>query len=188
MDRIAKTTGRDDHPGHCPAGPGWVGDWHENPRPQWIIPLSGRWFVESMDGHRVEMGPGDISLGEDQNTRPRSDGKQGHLSGTVGDEPAVLMLIQLATLAQVRPERMPGFEISDPPLPPLHPRQCVAGGAGQRLPLGRGSGVDGRRGLPVVPGPAQRSHPALERRTGRQRLPGARPVTPTARPASDRAA
>jgi hypothetical protein len=34
---------------------GWIGDWHENPRPQWIIPLSGRWFVESMDGVRVEM-------------------------------------------------------------------------------------------------------------------------------------
>jgi hypothetical protein len=75
---------------------GWVGDWHENPRPQWIVPLSGRWFVESMDGRRVEMGPGDLSLGEDQNTRPR-DGRQGHLSGTVGDEPAVLMLIQLAS-------------------------------------------------------------------------------------------
>lgn len=26
---------------------GWVGDWHENPKPQWIVPLSGRWFVES---------------------------------------------------------------------------------------------------------------------------------------------
>ena len=75
---------------------GWIGDWHENPEPQWIIPLSGRWFVESMDGQRVEMGPGEISLGEDQHTRPR-DGKQGHLSGTVGDEPAVLMLIQLSS-------------------------------------------------------------------------------------------
>jgi hypothetical protein len=75
---------------------GWVGDWHENPRPQWIIPLSGRWFVESMDGQRVEMGPGQISLGEDQDTRPR-DGRQGHLSGTVGDEPAVLMLVQYSS-------------------------------------------------------------------------------------------
>jgi putative membrane protein len=35
---------------------GWVGEWHENPKPQWIIPLSGRWFVETMDGTRVEMG------------------------------------------------------------------------------------------------------------------------------------
>lgn len=73
---------------------GWVGDWHENPKPQWIIPLSGRWFVESMDGQRVEMGPGELAFGGDQNTRPR-DGRQGHLSGTVGAEPAVLMVIQL---------------------------------------------------------------------------------------------
>jgi hypothetical protein len=73
---------------------GWVGDWHENPKPQWIIPVSGRWFVESMDGRRVEMGPGDISLGEDKNTR-KVAGKQGHLSGTLGNEPAVLMIVQL---------------------------------------------------------------------------------------------
>lgn len=72
---------------------GWTGAWHENPKPQWIIPLSGRWFVESMDGTRVEMGPGEISFGEDQNAKP-VDGRQGHLSGTVGDEPAVLMVVQ----------------------------------------------------------------------------------------------
>jgi len=29
---------------------GWIGDWHENPQPQWIVPLSGRWYVETMDG------------------------------------------------------------------------------------------------------------------------------------------
>jgi hypothetical protein len=39
---------------------GWVGEWHENPAPQWIVPLSGRWWVEAMDGTRVEMGPGEI--------------------------------------------------------------------------------------------------------------------------------
>ncbi len=73
---------------------GWIGDWHENPKPQWIVPLSGRWFVESMDGQRVEMGPGEISFGGDQNTR-RANGRQGHLSGTVGSEPAVLLVLQL---------------------------------------------------------------------------------------------
>ena len=73
---------------------GWIGDWHENPQPQWIIPLSGRWFVESMDGQRVEMGPGELSFGADQRTRERN-GHAGHLSGTVGDAPAVLWLIQL---------------------------------------------------------------------------------------------
>ena len=72
---------------------GWIGDWHENPKPQWIIPLSGRWFVESMDGQRVEMGPGEISFGEDKHTR-KVAGKQGHLSGTLGDDPAVLMIVQ----------------------------------------------------------------------------------------------
>jgi hypothetical protein len=74
---------------------GWVGEWHENPRPQWIIPLSGRWFVETMDGKRVEMGPGEVSFGGDQNTKPDAQGRKGHRSGTVGDQPAVTMLVQL---------------------------------------------------------------------------------------------
>jgi hypothetical protein len=72
---------------------GWIGEWHENPKPQWIIPLSGRWFVESMDGVRVEMGSGEISFGGDQNCREFA-GKRGHRSGTVGDAPAVLMIVQ----------------------------------------------------------------------------------------------
>jgi len=73
---------------------GWIGDWHENPKPQWIIPLSGRWFVESMDGTRVEMGSGEISFGADQNCS-KKNGRVGHRSGTVGSEPAVLLIIQL---------------------------------------------------------------------------------------------
>lgn len=73
---------------------GWVGEWHENPKPQWVVPLSGRWFVETMDGQRVEMGAGDISFGGDQNTKADAQGHKGHLSGTVGDEPAVLMMVQ----------------------------------------------------------------------------------------------
>ena len=72
---------------------GWIGVWHENPKPQWIVPLSGRWFVEAMDGTRVEMGPGEISFGGDQNCR-EVDGRRGHRSGTIGDVPAVLMVIQ----------------------------------------------------------------------------------------------
>lgn len=74
----------------------WTGDWHENPAPQWIIPLSGHWWVESMDGDRVEMGPGEISFGEDQNC-VQQDGRRGHRSGTVGDQPAVLMVVQFDT-------------------------------------------------------------------------------------------
>lgn len=74
---------------------GWVGEWHENPEPQWIVPLSGHWFVETMDSTRVEMGPGELSFGNDQNTRPDEEGRRGHRSGTVGDEDAVLMLVQV---------------------------------------------------------------------------------------------
>lgn len=41
---------------------GWVGDWHENPAPQWIVVLSGRWWIESMDGTRIEQGAGRILI------------------------------------------------------------------------------------------------------------------------------
>ena len=74
---------------------GWVAGWHENPKPQWIVPLSGRWFVETMDGARVEMGPGEASFGNDQNSTPDAQGRRGHRSGTVGPNPAVLMIVQL---------------------------------------------------------------------------------------------
>jgi hypothetical protein len=74
---------------------GWVGEWHENPKPQWIVPLSGRWFVETMDGKRVEMGPGEFSFGGDQNCKPDGQGRKGHRSGTVGSQPSVNLIIQL---------------------------------------------------------------------------------------------
>ncbi|HEY6451148.1 MAG TPA: hypothetical protein VIX87_00965 [Steroidobacteraceae bacterium] len=82
--------------------PGWIGDWHENPKPQWIVPLSGRWFVESMDGERVEMGAGEISFGADQHCREAS-GRRGHRSGTLGDVPAVLLIVQLDEAGAPRP-------------------------------------------------------------------------------------
>jgi hypothetical protein len=81
---------------------GWVGDWHENPAPQWIIVLSGRWWIESMDGTRIEQGPGEFSFGEDQSCT-ETNGKKGHRSGTIGNEPAVLMTVQL----HVDPRREP---------------------------------------------------------------------------------
>ncbi len=76
--------------------PGFDGGWHRNPKPQWIIPMSGRWFVEAMDGTRVEMGPGELSFGEDQAARRDRQGREGHRSGTIGTEPAVLMLVQVS--------------------------------------------------------------------------------------------
>lgn len=81
---------------------GWVGDWHENPAPQWIVVLSGRWWIESMDGTRIEQGPGEFSFGEDQGCT-QTDGRKGHRSGTIGDAPAILMTIQLHVEPQHRP-------------------------------------------------------------------------------------
>jgi hypothetical protein len=74
---------------------GWVGDWHENPAPQWIVVLSGRWWIESMDGTRIEQGPGEFSFGEDQGCKQDAQGRKGHRSGTIGGEPAVLMTVQI---------------------------------------------------------------------------------------------
>jgi hypothetical protein len=81
---------------------GWVGDWHENPAPQWIVVLSGRWWIESMDGKRIEQGPGEFSFGEDQGCT-ETNGRKGHRSGTIGEAPAVLMTVQL----HVDPVRAP---------------------------------------------------------------------------------
>jgi hypothetical protein len=81
---------------------GWIGDWHENPAPQWIVVLSGRWWIESMDGMRIEQGPGEFSFGEDQGCAP-TNGRKGHRSGTIGDVPAVLMTVQL----HIPPTRTP---------------------------------------------------------------------------------
>jgi len=73
---------------------GWAGDWHENPAPQWIVVLSGHWWIESMDGTRIDQGPGEVSFGEDQGCLADNHGRKGHRSGTIGDEPAVLMTVQ----------------------------------------------------------------------------------------------
>lgn len=73
---------------------GWIGEWHENQVPKWIFVLSGAWFVESMDGDRHLFGPGDFCFGGDQRSRRLDDGRWGHLSGQVGDEPCLQLIIQ----------------------------------------------------------------------------------------------
>ena len=66
------------------------GDWHENPAPQWIIPLTGGWWVETMDGTRVEMREGELSFGADQGT----NAEKGHRSGTLDGKPCRMMIVQ----------------------------------------------------------------------------------------------
>jgi len=76
---------------------GWVGEWHPSPALQWVVPLSGRWFIETQDGTRVEMGPGDVHWGAD--IAPGADPAIGHLSGVLGDAPCVQIMVQFDAVA-----------------------------------------------------------------------------------------
>jgi quercetin dioxygenase-like cupin family protein len=72
---------------------GWVGEWHPSPALQWVVPLSGRWFIETQDRIRVEMGPGDIHWGADI-AGSTGDDEIGHRSGQLGDVPCVQLMVQ----------------------------------------------------------------------------------------------
>lgn len=73
---------------------GWTASWHMNHVPKWIFVLRGSWYVESMDGQRQVFGPGTFSFGGDQGCRADGEGRIGHLSGQVGDEPCLQLIIQ----------------------------------------------------------------------------------------------
>ncbi|CAN5363855.1 hypothetical protein BH10PSE15_BH10PSE15_07220 [soil metagenome] len=77
---------------------GWVGEWHPSPSLQWVVPVSGRWFIETQDGERVEMGPGDIHWGADIENALESS-RIGHRSGQMGDQPCVQLMVQFAEVA-----------------------------------------------------------------------------------------
>jgi len=73
---------------------GWSAEWHVNKTAKWIVVLSGQWYVESMDGERVVMGPGEYAFGGDQDCVADEEGRIGHLSGQVGDIPCVQLIIR----------------------------------------------------------------------------------------------
>ena len=72
---------------------GWMGEWHPSPSLQWVVPHSGRWFIEMQDGIRVEMGPGNIHWGADI-AEDGVHGPVGHRSGQLGDVPCVQLMAQ----------------------------------------------------------------------------------------------
>ncbi|UMM09769.1 hypothetical protein MKW11_06910 [Gluconobacter frateurii] len=79
--------------------PKWKGGWNESHQVQWVVPLSGIYFVQAMDGTRVELNPGDILLSEDLNATPDRAGHRGHLSGNVGDDSVALLVTQFTQAA-----------------------------------------------------------------------------------------
>lgn len=69
--------------------PNFFEDWHNAPRRQYVITLSGRGEIELSDGKRISLYPGRILLLEDLTGK-------GHISRGVGSEDRISILIPLA--------------------------------------------------------------------------------------------
>ena len=68
--------------------PGEFQDWHQAPRRQYVITLSGNAEIGIADGTVRAFGPGDVMLAEDLTG-------QGHTTRAVGDSPRVFLTIPL---------------------------------------------------------------------------------------------
>ena len=71
------------------ASAGTVQDWHNAPRRQYVITLSGQGEVEVAGGKKIRLGPGHIDLVED------TSGK-GHITRTIGPEDRVTLTLPLS--------------------------------------------------------------------------------------------
>ena len=69
--------------------PDYFIDWHNAPRKQYVITLSGESEVELGDGTKIRLHPGHILLAEDTTG-------QGHISRSVGSEDRISLFIPLA--------------------------------------------------------------------------------------------
>ncbi|HZA21380.1 MAG TPA: hypothetical protein VFA32_02050 [Dehalococcoidia bacterium] len=70
------------------AEPGRFSDWHNAPRRQYIITLSGEAEIGLGDGSVQRLGPGDVNMAEDLTGR-------GHTTRVVGNAPRVTATIHL---------------------------------------------------------------------------------------------
>ena len=68
---------------------GRVSDWHNAPRRQYVITLSGRGELEISGGKKIPVGPGHIELVED------TTGK-GHITRVVGAEDRVTLTLPIS--------------------------------------------------------------------------------------------
>jgi quercetin dioxygenase-like cupin family protein len=71
------------------AAPGTVIDWHNAPRRQYVITLSGKGEIEVAGGKKFAVGPGHIDLVED------TTGK-GHITRVTGNEERVTLQLPLS--------------------------------------------------------------------------------------------
>src|SRR5881227_3419446 len=71
------------------ASPGAVNDWHNAPRRQYVITLSGRGEIELAGGKKIALEPGHIELAEDLTGK-------GHITRVVGTEDRVTIALPLS--------------------------------------------------------------------------------------------
>lgn len=74
--------------------PGWDNPWHPCPAPQFVVTLSGSWFLRTSDGSEVRFKAGDVLWQDNTKDCPSAKPAQ-HCSGTVGDEPCRQLLVQV---------------------------------------------------------------------------------------------
>ena len=67
---------------------GRISDWHNAPRRQYIITLSGEGEIGLEDGTKIRLRAGDVNLAEDMTGK-------GHTTRVVGDVPRVTATIHL---------------------------------------------------------------------------------------------
>jgi hypothetical protein len=85
VSEMLKVTGAEIH--RTP--PGRVNDWHNAPRRQYVITLSGRGEIEVAGGKKISLEPGHMELAEDLTGK-------GHITRVVGSEDRVTIQLRLA--------------------------------------------------------------------------------------------
>jgi len=85
ISEMLKVTGAEIHR----AAAGRVNDWHNAPRRQYVITLSGRGEIEVAGGKKISLEPGHIELAEDLTGK-------GHITKVVGNEDRVSIQLPLA--------------------------------------------------------------------------------------------
>jgi len=83
--KMLPVTGAELHRG----APGSVADWHNAPRRQYVITLSGRGELEVAGGKKIAAEPGHINLVEDVTGK-------GHITKVIGTEDRVTLWLPLA--------------------------------------------------------------------------------------------
>jgi hypothetical protein len=73
---------------------------HSCPAVQFVVTLSGSWYVKTTDGTKFEFKPGDVLFQDNTKNSPANTPPE-HFSGVIGDEPCQQMIVQLSRPPQV---------------------------------------------------------------------------------------